>query len=89
MLEAYARGRRSYAYDVKGVRDIPGAVLSSAAQPYDLAESIRKDVLSHRIRDFSPTLEGLDTSESASRILDFVAALVGQKLNEVVRHDIW
>ena len=80
MLEAHAMGRRSYAYDVKGVRDVPNATLVAQLQPELLAGALSRDILSGRIRDPIPTLDGLDTSNSAHLIHDFLGRRIGSTL---------
>lgn len=49
MLEAYAMGRRTYAFDVKGVRDSPEAVLVRDGDVRGLAASVAADWESGRL----------------------------------------
>ena len=72
MLEAYAMGRRSYAYDVKGVRDIPGATLVEASQPARLAAAIAHDVTTGQLREFRVMREGLDSRDAAVAVHIFL-----------------
>ncbi|MGO4692092.1 glycosyltransferase [Glaciibacter sp. 2TAF33] len=78
MLEALAMGRRTYAYDVKGVRDIPGAVLGVDSSPGRLADLIRRDVRSGRIHEVEEGLAGLDTRSVATEIHGFLTSIVSQ-----------
>ncbi len=43
MLEAFAMGRRAYAFDVKGVRDAPGATLVEDEDVAGMAEAVAGD----------------------------------------------
>lgn len=73
MLEALAVGRRSFAFDVKGVRDIPEACLISDGDTEALAENIARDWRSGRL--VSPPLvdrEVLDVEYAAEEIRNFL-----------------
>ncbi|WP_158253298.1 glycosyltransferase [Cryobacterium sp. N19] len=72
LLEGFAMGRRSYAYDVKGVRDIPEVTLAADADTRGLADLIRRDILSGRIRQPTKQVDGLETFEAARRIYEFL-----------------
>lgn len=43
MLEAFAMGRRTYAFDVKGVRDSPGAMLVDDEDVAGMADAVAED----------------------------------------------
>jgi glycosyltransferase involved in cell wall biosynthesis len=77
MLEAFAVGRRSYAFDVKGVRDAPGAVLVPDGDAAALARAVREDWGSGRMR--TPLTENpgfLCSTGVARRILAFLRGTV-------------
>nr|WP_255409525.1 glycosyltransferase [Cryobacterium sp. Y29] len=77
MLEALACGRKSYAYDVKGVRDIPGARLVLEGSPHLLADAIRSDVeVNGMSKSFSFDRNLLDVRKSAAAIDHFVMSLI-------------
>lgn len=71
LLEGYSKGRRSFAYDVKGVRDIPDVVV---------AEDLNADLLARAIAhhwknsnmDPTPAPAELDSSAVAAEIISIV-----------------
>lgn len=79
LLEGLAVGRISYAYDVKGVRDVPGGRLSAENQPEALADAISRDVESGSLARAAPRdVEGLDSRNAAGLVHAFVSNLVHQ-----------
>ena len=73
MLEALAVGRRTYAFDVKGVRDIPGVTLAGDGDPAALAGLIAADWASGRILEpLAPDRASLDVVRTADAILLFL-----------------
>ncbi|WP_029089324.1 glycosyltransferase [Brevibacterium album] len=77
VLEAFAVGRPTYAFDVKGVRDAPGTVLVPDADAGALASAIRTDWesgLLHRALDDDPGFLGSEAV--AAEILTFLAGSV-------------
>ena len=77
MLESLAIGRGSYAFDVKGVRDIPLAQLSVDGDTAQLATRIAADWESGRLRrplDFDREL--LDYSHAADAIRQFLPSFI-------------
>lgn len=77
MLEAIAVGRRSYAFDVKGVRDIPGAVLVPDGDVAGLAAAIGADAGSGLLREPVATDPGFLASDAvAGLIRTFLAGVI-------------
>ncbi|WP_350269814.1 glycosyltransferase [Brevibacterium sp. CBA3109] len=77
MLESLAIGRGSYAFDVKGVRDVPLAQLSADGEAAELAARIAADWESGRLRQplaFDRNL--LDYSHAADGIRNFLPTFV-------------
>lgn len=77
MLEALAVGRRTYAFDVKGVRDIPNADLVADGDAGALAELIAADHRTGRLRtpvDFARS--ALDSRHAAETVLVFLERIV-------------
>nr|WP_275902053.1 glycosyltransferase [Brevibacterium zhoupengii] len=77
MLESLAAGRGSYAFDVKGVRDIPLAQLSVDGDAEELATRIAADWESGRLRRPLTFDRGLlDYSHAADGIRQFLPTFV-------------
>lgn len=77
MLESLAVGRRAYAFDVKGVRDISQAVLSPDADTTALADRIAADWVSGAmLQPLGFDRETLDLSRSAECIRRFLEDVV-------------
>lgn len=77
MMEALAVGRRTYAFDVKGVRDIPRAVLFPEREPRALAGQLAADWRAGRLLQpiaFDPAT--LDVFHSAEAIRVFLEETV-------------
>nr|WP_255410049.1 glycosyltransferase [Cryobacterium sp. N21] len=77
MLESLACGRKTYAYDVKGVRDIPEVVLAPEGYPELLAEAIRDDTMPNGTPTeliFDRTL--LDVRRTASEMHDYISSFI-------------
>lgn len=73
MLESVAVGRRAYAFDVKGVRDIPGAILSTDGDSTGMADRIAADWASGELLEpVRFDREKLNSSHSADRIRLFL-----------------
>lgn len=73
MLESLAVGRRAYAFDVKGVRDIPGVILSTDGDCAGLADRIAADWASGELlKPVRFDREKLDFSHSAGMIRLFL-----------------
>lgn len=72
MLEAYAMGRHSYAYNVKGVRDVPGARLVHEGERNELVTRIAK-FLTHddKERISAGEVAPLGVENVASRVREF------------------
>ncbi|UZD62009.1 glycosyltransferase [Brevibacterium sp. JSBI002] len=78
MLESLAMGCPSYAFDVKGVRDIPLARLTADGDTEALAARICADWTSGRLLEpISFDRGALDYSHAADGILRFLPSLVG------------
>lgn len=78
MLEALAVGRRTYAFDVKGVRDIPNADLVADGDVEALAELIAYDHHSGRLRTPAAFARvELDSRRAAEALLAFLERIVG------------
>lgn len=76
MLEGLAVGRRSYAFDVKGVRDIPEAVLVADGDVDALVASIRTEWSSGRMAaPLSYDRTALDWTRSADDVRSLLEAL--------------
>lgn len=73
MLEALAVGRPTYAFDVKGVRDIPESVLIPDGETSLLAGRIGRDWRSGRLLDpLTVDREALDVSHPATSVRTFL-----------------
>lgn len=80
MLEAVAVGRRPYAFDVKGVRDVPEAVLATDGDVAGLAAAIRSDWVSGRMTAplvFDRTR--LDYRLTGDAVRSFLEGLTGRR----------
>lgn len=80
MLEALAVGRPAYAFDVKGVRDIPRAVLFPEGEAGPLARRLADDWESGTLLeplDFDP--HTLDFSHSAEAVLRFLDQTISRR----------
>ncbi|MCU4295647.1 glycosyltransferase [Brevibacterium permense] len=78
MLESLAMGCPSYAFDVKGVRDIPSARLAADGETAELAARIAADWTSGRLLEPMPfDRSTLDYSHAADGIRRFLRTLVG------------
>lgn len=78
MLESLAIGRGSYAFDVKGVRDIPLSQLTTDGDAPELAARIGADWDSGRLREplvFDRVV--LDYSHAATGIRQFLPKFIG------------
>lgn len=70
MLEACAIGRPTYAWDAKGVRDIPSVALASARRdPRELADLVAR---THTYPPDLPTVESLHYGRAARNVAKFV-----------------
>lgn len=77
MLEALAVGRRTYAFDVKGVRDIPNADLVANGDVEALAELIAVDHRSGRLQNPAAFARPeLDSRRAAEVVLAFLERIV-------------
>ncbi|RJN31605.1 glycosyltransferase [Nesterenkonia natronophila] len=80
MLEALAVGRPTYAFDVKGVRDIPQAALFPEGEAGLLARRLAKDWKSGSLLEplkFDP--HTLDFSHSAEAVLTFLEETISRR----------
>lgn len=75
LLEGAAMGRQSFAFDVKGVRDVPHVRLSHDGDIAGLAELISNNFPQHAL---DPAVgDAMRSDTVARRLLDHVEALVG------------
>lgn len=85
MLEAIAVGRRTYAFDVKGVRDVPHADLAPDGDVAALSALIVADHRSGRLRDpASCDRAELDSTRTAETVLSFLERIVGIDRSAVI-----
>lgn len=83
MLEAFAMGRRTYGFDVKGVRDSPGAVLVEEGDVAGMAAAVAEDWASGLLhRELEADAGHLCSKKVAQEILVFLrgAILPGSSL---------
>jgi len=73
VLEAFAMGRRTYAFDVKGVRDAPGALLAEEGDVAGMTAAVAEDWRSGLLRrELEEDAEHLCSRRVAEEILVFL-----------------
>lgn len=81
LLEAYAMGRQSVAFDVKGTRDIPDIVLVPDGDTDALADNLARLALTPPVNPVELDVSWMDSAIVAGKIVEFLVSICSMDSN--------